>query len=448
MEQSDVTLRNPSLVSEDRISGLPEPLILQILSSLPTKDVVATSVLSKRWGSFWKVVPNLEFESYGNMRRFAENVCKCLLSHKAPVLESLHLKLGNRCEDVYVGIWVAIAFNRHVREFLLDLNFYEGEPLRFPNCLFCYDELETLKLKNKVLLDVPSLVPMKSLKTLHLHSVVYKDNASVRNLFSSCPNLEHLVVRRGCFYNNVVEFVIFAPSLKTLLLHVPSSGKENMSYVINAPSLEYLNLDELEGYELCLSENAFESLVEANIRNVTCLANEMAMGSLKSVKRLSLDLTSLQIAFPIGVVFDHLVYLEMYSHKMEWWNLLALMLDSSPKLRALKLIGDSLSHKQPWDYNKKNKDQGKWNEPEHVPECLLFNLETLVWVRHDWVREEEKEVAIYILENAKQLKKATFTAYPIEAKMHYKLARRREMLSELDGVVRASSSCELVFPVE
>ncbi|KFK42846.1 hypothetical protein AALP_AA1G046900 [Arabis alpina] len=121
--------------------------VLHILSSLPTKDVIATSVLSKRWGSFWKVVPNLEFESYGNIRKFVENISKCLLSHKASVLESLHLKLRDRCED-----------------FLLDLNLYEGEPLRFPNCFFCYDKLETLKLKNKVLLDVPFLVPMKSLK--------------------------------------------------------------------------------------------------------------------------------------------------------------------------------------------------------------------------------------------------------------------------------------------
>ncbi|KFK32737.1 hypothetical protein AALP_AA6G282500 [Arabis alpina] len=74
IEQCDESLRNPSLVSEDRIGGLPEPLVLQVLSSLPTKDVVATNVLSKRWRSFWKVVPNLEFESYGNIRKFVENV--------------------------------------------------------------------------------------------------------------------------------------------------------------------------------------------------------------------------------------------------------------------------------------------------------------------------------------------------------------------------------------
>lgn len=88
---------------------------------------------------------------------------------------------------------------------------------------------------------------------------------------------------------------------------------------------------------------------------------------------------------------------------------------------------------------------GKWNEPRSVPECLLSSLETFVWTRHDWIRGEEKEVALYILRNARLLKKATFTTFPIESKMHFKLARRREMLSELNGVVVASHSCQLVF---
>ncbi|KAF3582166.1 hypothetical protein Bca4012_033299 [Brassica carinata] len=49
-------------MNEDRISELPEALLLHILSYVPTKDVIATSVLSKRWRSLWKMVPKLEFE--------------------------------------------------------------------------------------------------------------------------------------------------------------------------------------------------------------------------------------------------------------------------------------------------------------------------------------------------------------------------------------------------
>ncbi|KAG5554260.1 hypothetical protein RHGRI_011953 [Rhododendron griersonianum] len=47
---------------EDRISNLPGNLISRILSSLPTKSAVATSVLSTRWKQFWTLVTSLEFD--------------------------------------------------------------------------------------------------------------------------------------------------------------------------------------------------------------------------------------------------------------------------------------------------------------------------------------------------------------------------------------------------
>lgn len=181
---------------------------------------------------------------------------------------------------------------RHVREFSLDLSFRYGNRVRFPSCLFC---LETLKLKDYVLLDVPSPVPMKSLKALHLDSVAYKDEASVGNLLSSCPNLEHLVVRRGYFNDAVKNFVIVAPSLKTLSLYDSMSGRGEKGYVINAPCLNYLNIEKLESYEFCLIENASDQLVEAKIRDVSSIANESILESLTSAKRLSLDLSPLQV---------------------------------------------------------------------------------------------------------------------------------------------------------
>ncbi|CAG7864015.1 unnamed protein product, partial [Brassica rapa] len=442
------SLRKRYVVREDRISSLPEPLILQILSLLPTKLVIATSVLSKRWRSVWKKVPILRFESKGNIQKFAENVSMSLLSHKSPVLETLHLKVNDRCEDVYIGIWAGIAVTRHVRELELDLGYLCGNPVRFPSCLLCFDTLETLKLKHYILLDIPSMVSLKSLRTLHLHSVVYKDSESVRNLFASCPNLEHLVVHRGFHYNDDgVRFVIESPSLKTLLVSGGETyGKQNGGYVINVPCLQHLTIQMLKGYEYCLIENAPE-LVDANIINVSHTTNETIMGSLKSAKRLSLDLSPLEIAYPTGLVFYQLVSLEMYTHKVAWWNLLALMLDSSPKLQVLKLI-DRSSHQPKLVSDKKDMAPGKWNQPESVPECLLSHLETFVWTRPDWIREEEKEVARYILRNAQQLKKATFIIDPIEPKRLFRLAKRREMLNELPAVIMASKSCNLVVESE
>jgi len=51
-------------------------------------------------------------------------------------------------------------------------------------------------------------------------------------------------------------------------------------------------------------------------------------------------------------------------------------------------------------------------------------------------------VATYILENARLLKKATFSTKRIDLE---NLEKRREMLNELASVARASDSCHLVF---
>jgi len=43
------------------ICDLSDDLLMKILSLVSTKDVVATSLLSKRWLSVWKLVPRLDY---------------------------------------------------------------------------------------------------------------------------------------------------------------------------------------------------------------------------------------------------------------------------------------------------------------------------------------------------------------------------------------------------
>ncbi|KAL0897711.1 hypothetical protein Bca101_081672 [Brassica carinata] len=112
------------------------------------------------------------------------------------------------------------------------------------------------------------------------------------------------------------------------------------------------------------------------------------------------------------------------------------MLDSSPKLQSLKLVG-SCHEDCPVGW--------EWNQPKCVPECLLLHLETLVWIIYGWQREDEKQVATYILKNARKLKKASFSTMRIKPEELEELEKRREMLNELSSVVRASTSCHLVF---
>ncbi|AEC05809.1 FBD, F-box and Leucine Rich Repeat domains containing protein [Arabidopsis thaliana] len=436
-------------MNEDRISDLPDALLLQILSSLPTENAIATSVLSKRWRSLWTMLPKLKFDSNFNPvfdddnidpTMFSENVYKTLSLHKAPVLESLHLSFEGRTDCLHVGIWIATAFARGVRKLVLDSFYQEDQTVTLPSVLFSYnDSLEILKLKCAIDLDFPSRVCLKSLRKLYLDQVHFKDEESVCNLLCGCPSLQDLVVHR---YSNadVATFTIASPSLQRLTIEDlrQEGGYGNGSYVINAPGLKYLNINGVIDIESCLIDKALE-LEEAKISNVSGITNENILESLTSAKRLILHLSPLEVKVPTGKIFDQLGCLELLTHEREWWNLLSIMLDSSPKLQILKLT-DVYLHD-----NKTNPDERKWNPPKCAPECLLFHLETFLWIGYEWQRGDEKEVATYILENARRLKKATFSTKRIGREKLEDFEKRREMLNELAIVLWDSNSCHLVF---
>ncbi|KAG2285655.1 hypothetical protein Bca52824_045259 [Brassica carinata] len=46
------------------INELCDDLLVKILLQIPTEEVVATSLLSRRWRSVWKLVPKLDFRDY------------------------------------------------------------------------------------------------------------------------------------------------------------------------------------------------------------------------------------------------------------------------------------------------------------------------------------------------------------------------------------------------
>ncbi|KAJ4901055.1 F-box/FBD/LRR-repeat protein [Raphanus sativus] len=359
------------------ISELPDALLLQILSLIPTKDAVATSVLSKRWRFLCKMTPNLSFYCRGtkDIVRFSDNVCRCLLSHEAPVLQSLHLKMIFINDSaIDIGVLLGIAFGRHVRE--LELQVCSDEPYMFPSSLFNCGTLETLKLDFSVLLDVPFPVCLKALRTLRLYAVRYKDAGSVVNLLSGCSILENLEVMVHS-HPDVETLTIDVPSLQSLTL---TSGKDEYeffsSFVINAPSLKYLTINQrLKDDDSSILIENMPDLVEAHINACGVIYANNIHGSLTSVKRLPLKIfTPLDLTkFPTNRIFNQLVYLELRAYEPGWWNLLMLMLDSSPNLQVLKLISVSVIFKHCF-----RKGNMRWSQPRYVSECLVNRLETLV----------------------------------------------------------------------
>ncbi|KAG7547743.1 FBD domain [Arabidopsis suecica] len=376
----------------DMISELTDDLILKIMSSLPFKQVIATSVLSKRWRSLWKLVPKLNA---------GEN--ECIIG--ADFYSSLAF--------IYCGL----------RELRIEMLYTS---IKLPICVYACGTLKTLILCKLHLVDVPPSVCLSSLKTLCLLSVKFSCDESVQRLLSICPVLEDLVVRRST-YTSVEIFTINVSTLRSLSIdysRAVSQPARVHGFVINVPSLRYLNIR--DHFSNLLMFANMPELVKANVE-VVCNQSESLIGSLTAVRHLSLCSKISNIPYYQDTFGFFLEHLELCTCCAEWWNLLTRILKDAPRLRVLKLKSIHCAHY--------NDPMDRWNQPSSVPECLLSHLEILEWRQYKGTKPE-KQVAKYILAKAVNLKMATFSS---------KSTEKHHMFNKLKSVSICSKACQLVF---
>jgi len=153
-----------STAAVDRIGSLPEEILIHILSFFPTKQAVATSILSKRWIHLWLYVPVLKFtktkwKDQKSYSRFKELVFSILRSREA------------------VG-------NHSINTFILDPQ-------------YCYTDTPIPKLPI-------SNLTCTTLKTLHLKNIYFDKLSNVDflrwMLLDGCPVLEDLQLSNINFF--------------------------------------------------------------------------------------------------------------------------------------------------------------------------------------------------------------------------------------------------------
>ncbi|RID74140.1 hypothetical protein BRARA_B01253 [Brassica rapa] len=146
----------------DRISHLPDDLLLLILSLVPITNAVNTSILSKRWKSLWRMMQVLEYDANSRPK-----ICSCtfenffrrsLKLHEAPVLQTLTLKLREQHSS--------------------SLKF----PRSFPNTVF----------RKLVVLKLHPIQCHGFTDDLHLTKVRFLDHEAFCTLMSACPVLNDL----------------------------------------------------------------------------------------------------------------------------------------------------------------------------------------------------------------------------------------------------------------
>ncbi|KAL0729152.1 hypothetical protein Bca4012_025245 [Brassica carinata] len=209
---------NEDVKFSDRISYLPNDLLLQILSLVPITDAVNTSILSKRWTSLWKMMPMLVYDANIcpniDSRSFEIFWRRSLKLHEAPVLQTLTIRPREH-------------------------TFYHLKlPKSFPNTVF--QKLVVLKLYNIVSLRCSGKSPVcfRSLKSLHLTRVSFRGEKYFCRLISSCPVLEELFLDRAL---PLIPATVSILEIKDYA-SVRSYPSPDSRFKINAPSLKYFKL--------------------------------------------------------------------------------------------------------------------------------------------------------------------------------------------------------------
>ncbi|CAN7039393.1 unnamed protein product [Brassica rapa subsp. trilocularis] len=393
----------------DKISGLSDDLLVKILSFVPTKVAVSTSVLSKRWECLWMWVPTLEYDDFEDINtdikdRYRVSVHKNLLSHRAPIIESLRLKfcLGSlQPEDIKQ--WVSIAVSRCVRVLSITSLSDDKPDSALPSSLYTCKTLVTLKLEgNKILVDIPPTVCLPSLTTLQLSCVTYLDEASLRMLLSNCPVLEDLVIERDTADDNAKGLVVVVPSLQRLSLQIDGGCCSYDGYVIDTPSLMYFKVEDYrdrDSFSYLIKD--MPKLEEADIAVKYGL--QEFLESVTSVKRLSIKVlfnNEEESMYCSCIVFSQLKRLKLSICNDDWSKLLFRFLKDSPKLRVLNL--DRASRYQRFD--EYEYEWSSWdNEWSVTPNCLLKTLETFEF-SGCMGRPQERAFLSFFFTNARCLK--------------------------------------------
>nr|GEW39879.1 hypothetical protein [Tanacetum cinerariifolium] len=225
---------------EDRISSLPDCLLVDIISRLPdTEEAVATGKLSKRWKHLWPQVYNLIFKHEDDcdnrIRKFFSFVDKFLSQRGQSNINEfiLHCSFENWTKS-QVNNYIRYAINHNVQVVDLDLwDYCQGTGFVLPEFFFISSSFIHLRL-HVCEFDQTGVIRWKNLKSLSITCGVLHEDL-IQNILSGSPRLETLVLNDCGGFDRLD---ITNKSVKNLVLsgldeHEADSIKINAPYILS-----------------------------------------------------------------------------------------------------------------------------------------------------------------------------------------------------------------------
>ncbi|CAA7028912.1 unnamed protein product [Microthlaspi erraticum] len=372
----------------DSVSSLPDVILQHILSTLPTRFAIRTSVLSKRWRHVWSDTPSLSFDKY---ILNADSIHKTLARYTVPKMTSFHLCISKVENTPYMDRWIKFAISRNVENLSLDVR------ISFMTLSCCS-------------------LSWTSLKRLSLRCCNLTDE-SIATILSGCPVLESLAL----YFFDKLMVLDLSKSVRLRRLEVDSNvwvpgphqirEPQNHWYrtKIVAPHIRYLRLTCYQSPCVLVDVS---SLTEAKLDNGVCSLDKLRSGFLhgmvinmlmdfQNVEKLTFGANFLKILslcevsrrpFPMFKVKD-LTFQTMISQYVTPG--IVRVLQNSPELKKLTLhtmdygtIPEELLDKyldfhgfnpsQCWSTKARDSDNiFSWNrEPKHMASFLELMLKT------------------------------------------------------------------------
>jgi F-box domain len=299
------------------LDALPDCLLPHILSYLPTKDAVRSSLISKRWVNLWAYLPNLDFnfahfwsediftrstytthvsensECHENFVRFIDGV---LASRQIQWIDSFTLVWEYQVKNYInsghpVSRWILLVLQQSPR--VLSIYVQPSVSVDGPKMVFACSSLEEMKLQVKsresLVLEL-ALVELPRLRRLNLG--YYTINGDLmEKLHLGCPNLEELELYT-CGLN---LSQISCGNLRSLVL----DGCCNFTGIrVSIPTLKYLKVTVMSCQTAGIVLENMSSLVKACVCFLTAYEFERAfygsevkiLSSLSRVKNLDIIL--------------------------------------------------------------------------------------------------------------------------------------------------------------
>ena len=326
---------------QDRISYLPDDILIRILSLLPTKEIARTSLLSKAWRKLspFSSLSVLMFQSpdFFHSRRKNFDVSSFInaidssLRLRQKDVNLVRLRLRLHLDDIksLIDSWIDAALERKVKE--LDLYLLPRsipEPYGLPAKIFSTTTITVLSLE-QCRLEICGDVDLPALRKLCLRKILC-DEQAIRQLISSCPLIEDLdIVSCG----------------KLKKLHV--SGLANLHRLvvtccynlrrieIDAPSLQYFMYDHQRSLlcDVVWTPGEFLRELILHDRHITNDLLQNLVSGVPNLERLEIDSTRLQ---RIEISHHQLKRLEL--RLSEWQREAKLKIDA-PNLQSFTYLG-------------------------------------------------------------------------------------------------------------